>query len=697
MKVHLLRDVRPTAISLVSKGANRKRWVLLKSGEVAESDEPDTDALILPAAQRIVKADGWDAAYCVVAEPGWQEDPGKAATDQSIPDEWADEDEIRKAAHRFMESGALVNAMHKSLDPWGTVVENYVAPADFMVGSETIRKGSWVIAIRPNDAGREAIDKGEFTGISIEGLGRRELVEKAAEPLPGCADCWELFEKLEKAEAFTKPGTANVSVADRKKLAPLLRHYASKPHPFTSCYRDQVKHGLSPGHAKRRCAVLKDLIRGTTRWRGKVSKGDGDTLEDSVSRKVLRKIGEAVGLKPDELAELDEVEKAKARTFGEAYAQRDFEDELPDAFEALRSAIFSAFYPPEGETRTPTDLIGQSLDEFKDWALELVGETGIEKFAQQVADDREIEAARDELVKAGIAARSGAVKAAMAAARKKYPDGIPPAVRSAIFKDPAKWLADNGEKVEKAAKTTDAAWDGSASRFTDDQYKRSCVLDRGDNAGTPKQRYGLPIREPNGVLNVNALGPAAAALAGGRGGVKGASSVQLAAAKRKLAAAYRAAGEEVPDTLAKFSPVASAEDGGSLESEMGLTEDELKRVEGVEERLDGLEKKLIGDDDEPGLVVKMAGAVDTLVKAAEEDDEDEEKSPTADELQKSLDEVSGKVDELGEAIEKLGDGTTSQNGDEGTTDDDDEGAKAERVVKAYEDRKLDPNLVGILG
>lgn len=70
------------------------------------------------------------------------------------------------------------------------------------------------------------------------------------------------------AERFTKPGTANVSPSDRAKLAPLLKHYAKQPKPFTACYRDQIKHGVAPEHAKRRCAVIKDLIHGgDTSWR----------------------------------------------------------------------------------------------------------------------------------------------------------------------------------------------------------------------------------------------------------------------------------------------------------------------------------------------------------------------------------------------------------------------------------------------
>lgn len=61
------------------------------------------------------------------------------------------------------------------------------------------------------------------------------------------------------AEQFTKPGTANVSASDRFKLRFLLKHYCPMEHTFTVCVRDQVKHGVSPAHAKRRCAVIKML------------------------------------------------------------------------------------------------------------------------------------------------------------------------------------------------------------------------------------------------------------------------------------------------------------------------------------------------------------------------------------------------------------------------------------------------------
>jgi hypothetical protein len=72
-------------------------------------------------------------------------------------------------------------------------------------------------------------------------------------------------------------------------------------------------------------------------------------------------------------------------------------------------------------------------------------------------------------------------------------------------------------------------WDGSASRFTDEQYAKSCVLDRGPDAGPPKQRYSLPVRDPDGTLNCDGVSAARAMV----GKVK-ASPELIAAARAKL-------------------------------------------------------------------------------------------------------------------------------------------------------------------
>lgn len=61
----------------------------------------------------------------------------------------------------------------------------------------------------------------------------------------------------------------------RHKLKGLLRYYAKKQHPFTACVNDNRKR--FGDRAEGVCAVLKDIIRGTTKWRGKDNPRDHGT------------------------------------------------------------------------------------------------------------------------------------------------------------------------------------------------------------------------------------------------------------------------------------------------------------------------------------------------------------------------------------------------------------------------------------
>lgn len=76
-----------------------------------------------------------------------------------------------------------------------------------------------------------------------------------------------------RLEVLFSPAHPGVSEADtvgpeaRHKLRFLLRYYAKKDHPFTACVHDNMKH-FGPNRTERVCATLKDIIRGTTHWRG---------------------------------------------------------------------------------------------------------------------------------------------------------------------------------------------------------------------------------------------------------------------------------------------------------------------------------------------------------------------------------------------------------------------------------------------
>ncbi len=75
-----------------------------------------------------------------------------------------------------------------------------------------------------------------------------------------------MYSALDKAVdvALTQ---ADVSPEDKKKLKGILKWMAKSPHPFTKCKKALLAHGWSEERANKTCAVLKDVQRGTTKWR----------------------------------------------------------------------------------------------------------------------------------------------------------------------------------------------------------------------------------------------------------------------------------------------------------------------------------------------------------------------------------------------------------------------------------------------
>jgi len=69
----------------------------------------------------------------------------------------------------------------------------------------------------------------------------------------------------------------------REKLSGILKHYAKDPHPFRSCVTDNMKR-FGPGRTEKVCATLKDLIRGTTRWRHQTNMSDQEPVEITLTQ-----------------------------------------------------------------------------------------------------------------------------------------------------------------------------------------------------------------------------------------------------------------------------------------------------------------------------------------------------------------------------------------------------------------------------
>ncbi len=102
---------------------------------------------------------------------------------------------------------------------------------------------------------------------------------------------------------------------------------------------------------------------------------------------------------------------------------------------------------------------------------------------------------------------------------------------------------------------SDKPWGSiSESDYKDaEAFCKACLIDMNE-AGKPKvkEQCKLPVMEPGGMMNRNAVHAAAAALAGARGGVDVPLSEKRKAA-RKLLALYQELKEEPPESIKKLA------------------------------------------------------------------------------------------------------------------------------------------------
>lgn len=88
------------------------------------------------------------------------------------------EETIETAAHGFMADYQNVGHMHRALVNDGAeVVESYVAPCDFEMGGQQVKRGTWVLVVHiTSEALWEQVKSGDLTGFSIGGYAERSPV-----------------------------------------------------------------------------------------------------------------------------------------------------------------------------------------------------------------------------------------------------------------------------------------------------------------------------------------------------------------------------------------------------------------------------------------------------------------------------------------------------------------------------------------
>lgn len=210
-----LKNAEITHVSYVDKGANKKKFFLTK--------ELDTPTIEKEVKILIDKEEGNEQrlVYGIVYEP-------------DVPDAHDDvmkAEDIEKSAHTFLSTYRNIDKQHDFSGGYGEVVESYVAPQDFEVGGEVIKKGSWVLVTKADEDVWEEIKKGEITGYSMAGTAEVEEIDED--------DVQKSFFKLVK-EFFTGEHLEKGELKDAYDGSRTRRNLFDALHMFEGFVADEL-------------------------------------------------------------------------------------------------------------------------------------------------------------------------------------------------------------------------------------------------------------------------------------------------------------------------------------------------------------------------------------------------------------------------------------------------------------------------
>lgn len=200
MKTRSISDAQIQFVSLVDKAANKKSFLIAKAEDGKAS---------FSAYGKIVKTDT-DSHYVtgIVYEPMTEDSQGDYMT----------EEEIRKAAHWFAKNGDGIDIQHNfEKFEKAEVVENWIAKADFEIGKEKIKKGTWLMTVEITDPDVwAAVEKGEITGFSMGGTGIYSEDDVDPDSLSK-SEGKSFFKKLAKMFGFEVVEKSEVAVRFKQK------------------------------------------------------------------------------------------------------------------------------------------------------------------------------------------------------------------------------------------------------------------------------------------------------------------------------------------------------------------------------------------------------------------------------------------------------------------------------------------------
>lgn len=236
-KAYEITDAKISFVSLVDKAANKRQFLFKKE---------DGGKATFTTYGRIIKADAENHYVTgIVYEPMEEDSHGNYMT----------EEEITKAAYWFAKNGDKVDLQH-SFEPLdsATVVENWIAKADFEIDGEAIKKGTWLMTVEVADESVwEGIEKGDITGFSMGGLGNYSEEDTD-------------LESVSKQETSTKKGLL-------KQLAAALGLDTVEKGAMQELYEERSKGTLFWNAFNTLEEVLYSYDNITGRWRYEADEG----------------------------------------------------------------------------------------------------------------------------------------------------------------------------------------------------------------------------------------------------------------------------------------------------------------------------------------------------------------------------------------------------------------------------------------
>ena len=164
-----LKKIDVNFISLVDKGANRKKLIFKRDGAGEFAFEKFLNIKKQDIEERMI--------FCIVYSPEEPDTQGDSAS----------ADVIKDAAYNFMRSARTnnVDKQHDFVPDEGFVAESWIIKEnDFVFPEEA--QGSWAVGIKvENDDTWELIKSGNITGISLAGLAVTEEIAKEVEAPSG--------------------------------------------------------------------------------------------------------------------------------------------------------------------------------------------------------------------------------------------------------------------------------------------------------------------------------------------------------------------------------------------------------------------------------------------------------------------------------------------------------------------------------